>query len=87
MKVLLLCDFLGLWAMNVVVSIGRWSDGSFLSVVHVVLGAMCIGIIVRSGEVGCCRCRWVWIGCQVGWSSFMMVWFESFIMLLIVVPL
>ena len=47
-KVLLLCDFLGLWAVNVVVSIGRWSDGSFLSVVHVVLGAMCIRIIVRS---------------------------------------
>ena len=47
-KVLLLSDFLGLWAINVVVSIGRWSDGSFLSIVLVVLEAMCIGIIVRS---------------------------------------
>ena len=42
---------------------------------------------VRAGEVGCSCCRWVWIGSLVGWSSFMMVWFESFIMLLIVVPL
>ena len=46
-----------------------------------------MGIIVRSGEVGCWRCRWVGMGSLVGWLSFMIEWSESLIILLIVVPL
>ena len=38
----------------IVVRMGRWSDESSVSVVHVVLECSVIGIIVRSGEVGCC---------------------------------
>ena len=45
--------------------------------------------MVRSGEVGCCRCRWVCMGSQVGWLSLMemMEWLAPLIKLLIVVPL
>ena len=56
-------------------------------VVQVEFRVRWVGIIVRSGEVGCCRCRWVCMGSLFGWLSFMMEWLESLIMLFIVIPL
>ena len=44
-------------------------------------------MMVRSGDVGCCRCWWVGRGSLVGILSFIMVWVESFIKLFMVIPL
>ena len=70
-----------------VVRMGRWSEGSRMSVVQVAELVKWVGMIVRSGDVGCCLCRWVGGGSLVGLSSLIMEWVESLIRLLIVIPL
>ena len=58
-----------------------------MRVVHVELFVRWAGRIVRSGDVGCCRCWWDGRGSLVGWLSFIIVCVESVIILLIVMPL
>ena len=87
MKVLRLCALFCFWAMKEVMSIGRWSDESFVRVVQVVLLVRWVGRMVRSGDVGCCRWRWDRRGNRMGWLSLIMEWVESFMMLLMVIPL
>ena len=67
--------------------IGRWSDDSLLRVVQVEELVRWDGMMVRSGDVGCCCCWWVGRGSLVGLLSFIIVWDESFIMSFMVVPL
>ena len=57
MKVFLLWDLDCFWVMKVVVRMGRWSEASFCRVVQLVVFIRWVGMMVRSGEVGCCRCR------------------------------
>ena len=67
--------------------IGRWSDESCLKVVQRAELVRLVGSIVRSGEVGCWRCWCVGMGSLVGLLSFIIVWEESLMMLLMVIPL
>ena len=72
MNVFFLYDLMCLWAMKMVVRMGRWSEGSRMSVVQVAELVRWVGRIVRSGDVGCCLCRWVGGGSLVGLSSLIM---------------
>ena len=72
MKVFFLCDLICLWAMKMVLRMRRWSEGSRMSVVQVAELVKWVGMIVRSGDVGCCLCRWVGGGNLVGLSSLIM---------------
>ena len=78
------CVFL---CKEVVVGMGWWSDESCFTVVQFELLVMWVGRIVKSGEVGCCRCRWVGRGSLVWLLSLLMEWEESLMMLFIVIPL
>ena len=62
-------------------------DGSFLRVVQVDEFVMWDGMMVRSGDIGCFCCWCAGRGSLVGLLSFIMVWVESFIRLVMVIPL
>ena len=87
MKVFLFRVLVCFWTMNVVVSIGRWSEESCFIVIQLVVFVRSVGRMVRSGEVGFCCYWWVGRGSLVGLLSSIMEWVESFMILLMVMPL